>query len=363
MEQSKLQSYSNYIQTQYPIALNYFKQFVTAKSWSAEKMAKHSLVISGSKIGAICNDSKWHTPLDVYMNMSLKKEPFGGNYKTRRGQALESEIAFEASELLQGHLGGGMELVHPDFAGFTCQIDETLQTPVLGVVIVECKWISYPTNEWGKGSNIDAGGNIIAEDSAIPQDYKDQVMWQLGIINACYADRAPKIAILSAVIKNEPAPRIYVIHYDEERFNFLMQKAEDFLFNNVIAGVAPEMTELELEEFQEKTNKNHQTIAGDYLNLQGDSQEQQLFEQSVRYSALNAQIAELKKEQDEIKQQIIASIGEHEGLIAYGNVIATYKSTKDKVKFNEKLFAEQHRELYEQYCETVKGSRIFSNKI
>lgn len=362
MDSSRIEIYQNYVNSQYSPALLFFKNFETETSWTAEKSAKHSLVISGSKIGAIAGDSRWHTPLDVFLNMTLQKEPFAGNSRTRRGQALEHEIAYEASELLQGKLGGGMDLVHPDFQGFTCQIDETLKTPLLGVVLVECKWIQNPTNQWGKGSLIDAGGNIVTEDSQIPDDYYDQVQWQLGICNAVYKEQAPKMAILSAVIKNEIVPRLYVIHFDEEKFNSLLEIAEDFLFNHIIPKVAPEPSERELQELQAKANKKAKTESGDFLSLEGD-QEKSLFEASVKYSELNAQINELKKEQDEVKQNIISLIGEHEGIMAYGSVVATYKTGKDKIKFNEKLFAAQHPELYEQYCETVAGSRIFSNKL
>jgi hypothetical protein len=49
--------------------------------------------------------------------------------------------------------------------------------------------------------------------------------------------------------------------------------------------------------------------------------------------------------------------------MCYGNLIATYKTTKDKIKFNEKLFAEKHPDLYEQFSEKVSGSRVFSNKL
>ena len=363
MDHSKIDIYQNYISQQYPKAFTYFSNFVTEHSWSAEKQAKHSLTISGSKIGAIANKSKWHSPLDVFLAMTLQKEPFTGNAKTRRGQALEHEIAYEASEILQGKLGGGMELVYPEFNGFTCQIDETLKTPLLGVVLVECKWISsFITNDWGKGSIIDAGGNIVTEDSQIPSDYFAQVQWQLGICNAVYKDKASKMAILSAVIRNEPAPRLYVIHFDEEYFNELLAKAEDFLFNHIITNTAPEMTEQEIQQMQSNANKKAKTETGDMLTLEGDA-EKSLFEDSVRYSALNAQITELKKELEEVKLRIIGSIGDHEGVMAYGNVVATYKTSKDKIKFNEKLFAAKEPELYEQYCEVVAGSRIFSNKL
>lgn len=360
-EQQKI--YSDFVEKRYPKALAYFSKYVTENSWSAEKQAKHSLTISGSKIGAIAGDSRWHTALDVYLNMNLEKAPFGGNAKTRRGQALEHEIAYEASEVLHGTLGGGMELVHPDFKGFTCQIDETMKSDVLGVVLVECKWISFPTNEWGKGSNIDAGGNIIEEDSQIPRDYFDQVQWQLGIATAVYKEKAPSMAILTAIIKNEPVPRIYTIHFDEKLFNELLLKAEAFLFENLIAGVAPEMSESEMQQLEKANNKKKKTVEGDFLDLNGNKAEKELFETAIKYSEINSQIKELQKQLDEVKQKLINEIGEHEGVMAYGTLIATYKTSKDRIKFNEKLFAEKHPDLYEQFCETVAGSRVFSNKL
>lgn len=355
--------YLAYIGKQLPIATAFFKQYETETSWSAEKQAMHSVTISGSKIGAIVGDCKYRTPLDVFLDMTLQKAPFGGNYKTRRGQAMEHEIAFEAAEVLHGKLGGGLNLSHPEKPYFTCQIDETIKTSTLGAFPCECKWIGFPTSDWGKGSNIDAAGNIITGDSQIPRDYYDQVMWQLGLMKACYGDKAPAFAILAAIIKNEPQPRIYIIHFDEELFNSLCEKAEAFLFENIIAGVAPEMTEEEVKKLEQADNKKKKTVEGDFINLDGDKSEKEIFEASLKYSQINAQINELKKELEEVKTQLIASIGEHEGVMCYGNLIATYKTTKDKVKFNEKLFAEKHPDLYEQFSEKVQGSRVFSNKL
>lgn len=362
MNKAKIEQYRDYCFHQYSKAFQFFSPYVTSVSWSADKMAKHSLTVSGSKIGAIVGHCKYRTPLDVFLDMTLQRAPFAGNYKTRRGQAMEHEIAYEASEILHGTLGGGMELVHPDFNGFTCQIDETMKSEVLGVIICECKWISYASDEWGKGSNIDAGGNIIEEDSQIPQDYHDQVMWQLGIINAVYTDKAPKMAILSAVIKNEPQPRIYVIHYDENAFYELMAKAETFLFDNVIANQAPEMSESDIKALED-AQKKQKTVEGDYLSLEG-TQEKELLELANKYKETAFQISELTALKDLLKEKMVAIIGTHEGVTSHdGTLIATYKSTKSKVKFNEKLFAQDNPSLYQQYSEIVDGSRIFSNKL
>ena len=355
--------YNNYEPIFIPRAKAFFSQYVTENSWSAEKQAYHAATISGSKIGAIAGHCKYKTPLDVFLEMTLQRAPFAGNYKTRRGQAMEHEIAFEAAEVLHGKLGGGLDLVHPSKKWLTCQIDETIKTSTLGAFICECKLVHFPTAEWGKGSNIDAGGNIITEDSQIPAHYHDQVMFQIGMLKACLGDKAPDFGILSAIIKNEPQPRIYVIHYNEDEFNALVEAGEKFLFENVIPNVAPEMSEEEIKKLEQIDNKKKKTVEGDFINLDGDKSEKEIFEASLKYAQLNAQINELKKELEEVKTQLIASIGEHEGVMCYGNLIATYKTTKDKIKFNEKLFAEKYPDLYEQFSEKVQGSRVFSNKL
>ena len=118
-----------------------------------------------------------------------------------------------------------------------------------------------------------------------------------------------------------------------------------------------------MQKLEKANNKKAKTVEGDFLNLDGDSSEKEVFEASLKYSQINAQMNELKKELDEVKQLLISKIGEHEGVMCYGNLIATYKTSKDKLKFNEKLFAEKNPELYEQYSEKVQGSRIFSNKL
>lgn len=351
--------YEDYVKQNYSDAVAYFSQFVTPASWSAEKQAEHSLSISGSKIGAIAGKCMFRNALDVFLEMKRRKEPFCGNYKTRRGQALEHEIALEASELLNGKLGGGMSLTYPNFKGFTCQIDETIENH-LSAFICECKNIENPVkNAWGEGSLIDAGGNIVKEDSQIPADYRAQVMWQMAILKANFKDKAPDFAVLSALIHYEPQPRIYVIHYDENEANELLEIAQKFLFENVIADKEPEVNLSAFDELQKKSK----AVVDDVLDLAGTDKEKELFSNAMKYGSLGAQINELKAEQDEIKKQILAVIDNHEGVKAYGTLIATYKQSKDKIKFDEKLFASENPELYSKYTSIVKGSRIFSNKI
>lgn len=362
MNLDKINAYENYSKAQYNKALIFFKPYETETSWNYQKMASHSLTVSGSKIGAIAGHSAYKTALDVFLDMTLRKPPFTGNSKTRRGQAMEHETAYEAAEALHGKLGGGMELVYPDFKGFTCQIDETLKCDSLGLVLCECKLIAFPSKEWGKGSKIDADGNIIEEDSQIPHDYHDQVMWQLGITKAVYKDKAPDTAILSAIIKNEPKPRIFVIRFNEDEFNNLLKVAENFLFECVMKDTAPELTEEQQKALDEQANKKAKTVEGDFLQVEND-RAKELFELSLKYADLNQQIKELTEQQGEIKGKLIEAIGAHEGITAYGTLIATYKTAKAKLKFNEKKFAESEPELYKKFCEEVAGTRIFNNKL
>jgi hypothetical protein len=65
-----------------------------------------------------------------------------------------------------------------------------------------------------------------------------------------------------------------------------------------------------------------------------------------------------------LKEKMINVIGDHEGVISHeGTVIATYKTAKSKTKFNEKQFASEHPDLYQQYSEVIEGSRIFSKVV
>ena len=80
---------------------------------------------------------------------------------------------------------------------------------------------------------------------------------------------------------------------------------------------------------------------------------------------VKSQLDELTKQKKSCEDAIKAYMADADTLCLAGtkdknpSVIATWKTAKDTIKFNEKLFASEHADLYNQYMTNVTGSRRF----
>jgi hypothetical protein len=80
---------------------------------------------------------------------------------------------------------------------------------------------------------------------------------------------------------------------------------------------------------------------------------------------VKSQLDELTKQKKSCEDAIKTYMADADTLCLAGtkdknpSVIATWKTAKDSLKFNEKLFASEHADLYNQYMTNVTGSRRF----
>jgi predicted phage-related endonuclease len=80
---------------------------------------------------------------------------------------------------------------------------------------------------------------------------------------------------------------------------------------------------------------------------------------------VKSQLDELTKQKKSCEDAIKAYMADADTLCLAGtkdknpSIIATWKTAKDSLKFNEKLFASEHADLYNQYMTNVTGSRRF----
>ena len=81
--------------------------------------------------------------------------------------------------------------------------------------------------------------------------------------------------------------------------------------------------------------------------------------------SIKPQLDELTRQKKEIEDRVKTFMADADTLCMAGTkeqnpiVIATWKTAKDSMKFNEKQFAAEHPELYADYLRTVAGSRRF----
>lgn len=314
-----------------------------------------TVTVGGSDIGAICGLSKYASALQVFSAKTMRIPPFSGNFNTRLGTALESFIYSELPYMIEGaKILGPKEIFDKNHPWRTAQIDNTAFIPGLGNVNIECKK-AMPGKEWGKGSAIIGAGVLDpnGEDDLVPASYFAQCIWgqAVGLQND---PNAPKVTLLLAFMPFEQKIRIYVIRYDEEMASALLQAADDFVFNNLMADIPPEPTDEEVSDYHRKDaakdDPKEKNVWGDALNV------------ASQLKDVTVQINELKEQQKFLQDEITAHIGDAETVWSDDKTLVASWKTSVTNRFDVTRFKQEFPEEYARFTkESV--SRRFSLKI
>ena len=313
-----------------------------------------TVTVGGSDIGAICGLSKYASALQVFSAKTMRIPPFSGNFNTRLGTALESFIYNELPYMIEGaKILGPKEIFDKEHPWRTAQIDNTAFIPGLGNVNIECKK-AMPGKEWGKGSAIIGAGVLDpnGEDDLVPKSYFVQCIWgqAVGLQND---PNAPKVTLLLAFMPFEQKIRIYVIRYDEEMASALLQAADDFVFNNLMADIPPEPTDEEVSDYHRKDvakDSKEKNVWNDALNV------------ASQLKDVTVQINELKEQQKFLQDEITAHIGDAETVWSDDKTLVASWKTSVTNRFDVTRFKKEFPDEYARFTkESV--SRRFSLKI
>lgn len=278
--------------------------------------------IGGSDIAAIIGISPWKTPRDIYLakkglaeNEPATEAMYWGTvledvvakeYALRTGRKIERcSIQFQHKEypFLVGNLD---RLVWAD-NGHKPIVKGELRTDR----ILECKTASqYAAGEWGEAGTQD-----------IPEHYKCQVQWYLGITGALVCD----VAVL---IGNRDF-RIYEIPRNEKVISYLFQEGVNFWRDYIETDTMPPAKTLEdVERLSHGTPKERRFAPDPVVDA------------VKRYAELDAQAKAIKEEQDALKVTICDCIGDAVELASPDGVkLATWSAAKPVEKTDWKAVA------------------------
>ena len=194
--------------------------------------------------------------------------------------------------------------------------------------------------EWGKQGT-----------DFIPQHYLVQCQWYAGLMDL------PEWRLAVAFFNFDgkfDTYREYEIAADRELFDALRASAIDFYQGNVLAGIAPPITEMDSATARWINERYPRNIRP----LEKASEEEEVAMDEYLYAKKANDETEKCLEQAEAKLKL--AIGDRDGLFSdrYGKV--TWKATKDTQKVDYKSLCESLRpseELVQTYTKTVAGTR------
>ncbi len=188
----------------------------TREEWLKERKT----YIGGSDIGAIIDESKWKTSLDVYLDKISDEIDCGDASEAARwGNILEPVVADEYSRQTGFNIELAPNLIrHTRYPHLAANIDRWADDKKH---ILECKTARFISKEWGEQYT-----------DTIPVTYLCQVAWYASICDV------PKVDI--AVLFGGQEFRIYTYMRNIEFEDKLIRIADNFWSNNVLKRIPPE---------------------------------------------------------------------------------------------------------------------------
>lgn len=290
-----------------------------------EFLARRMVGIGGSDIAAIIGISPWRTPRDIYLNKKGLSEPDEETDAMYWGHTLEDIVAKEYSRRTGRKIEKcNAQFRHEEFPFILGNIDRAVRMdqhkrPVVNGKLVtdrilECKTASqYSASDWGESGT-----------QVIPEYYKAQVQWYMGITGAQYCD----VAVL---IGNRDF-RMYEIPRDDNVIEYLFGEGVRFWTEFVEKDIMPPAVSLDdIEKVYHGKEKARKFATAEIVN------------KIEKYKAIDNVIKTMSKEQEELKIAICEYIGDAVDLVdTDSKKLASWSASKTSYKTN---YAEVVKEL------------------
>lgn len=293
--------------------------------------------IGASEVGTIMGVNKWDTKYQLWRRKRGLDGPKEVNSLMLIGSLCEDAVSkyfeIETGRRVIKASAGDIIYVHPqkDFLRVTPDrlywIDEHGRKCEDNKAILECKT-----------SQLD-----ISPDD-IPPAYFCQVQYQMGVMQKDHAALAWLTRGRDFGYKD--------IEFDPEFFEYMVGEVEKFWVENVIGGKEPEFSTSEDVLIKYRKPETGKTVeAGD-----------QILEAYRELKEVRENRLSLEKQEDRLMDILKVFCSDAEAITYAGSTLATWKSTKDGVKFDKAAFERECPELYAKYVVPVSGSRRFSLK-
>jgi putative phage-type endonuclease len=280
--------------------------------------------LGGSDIAAIIGLSPWRTPRDIYLDKKGLADPEPETDAMYWGTTLEDIVAREYSKRTGRKIERCNVLFrHPEHSFLIGNLDRVVyddngKKPVVSGRLItrrilECKTVSqYAAGDWGEPGT-----------DQIPEYYKAQVQWYMGLTGAEVCD--------VAVLIGGRDFRIYTVYRDDEVIAYLFAEGVKFWREYIEGDTMPPARTLEdVENVFSGTPK-----ARAFASIE-------ITEKVGRYKELDDQIKALKAEQDPLKVAICDAIGDAVELVAPdARKLASWSAAKPTSKTDWKAVAEE----------------------
>lgn len=308
-----------------------------------EWLKERSKSIGASAIGTIFGVNKYETPASLADKM---KHQLAGceveeseSLAIRRGHAYEGGVAQMWSESVR------KQIIGRSSGEYLCRRSDI---PFMHASPDRIYWID--DNGLKAGKNSEANKGVLEckttrqpiDPDNLPMSWQLQLQTQMGICG--YKEGY----IAYDVLTSADGFGFVKFDFNEEVFTGIVKMCEMFWSNYVIGDKVPEAASTEdiLRLYPKSVVKS--VPATDTV-----------MESVRRLKDVKEAIKVLEADKDELELAIKNAIGDADTLTYGDEIVATWKSSKPSMRFDEKAFKEANADLWANFCKETAGSRRF----
>lgn len=304
----------------------------------AEWLKQRELGIGSSEVGTILGVNPYETPYQLWRRKMGIDPPVQENNAMRWGHILEEGVA-QFFEQETGHK------VIKASAGDWLAVDK--QRDFLRVSPDRTYWLGQSRNRYAKGIVECKSTRMDVDADNIQLHWYAQLMYQLGVMQ--YRE-----GYLAWV--NRETLQFGAKHYNFEKdlYADMVNCLEKFWTVNLVGGEEPKPTKVE-----DILIKFPRSKAGKAVEVTDE-----VMEAITEIKTTKPLLKELEERVNAAEETVKVYMADAEvlclpGTIEDPQVVATWKTGKDKTKFDAKAYAADHADLCKPYTTTVPGNRTF----
>lgn len=294
--------------------------------------------IGSSEVGTILGLNPFETPYQLWRRKKGLDAPKQENFAMRAGHYLEDAVSkFYSDET-------GKEIIKAS-AGDWLIVDN--ERNYLRVSPDRTFWLpNRPHNDKNKGILECKTTQLQVDADELPTHWFCQLQYQLGV--AGYECGALAWLTMGREFGYKD------LLFDKEFYDWMIEEVTKFWLDYIVGDKEPLAINTADIILKSPRHVEGKSVTADASIIDLCNELKQLKSSS----------SESDKRKKEIEEELKMAIGDAESLVMPVEngkpvVLATWKAAKDSSKFDEKLFAQEHPELYAQYMKPVQGARRF----
>lgn len=291
--------------------------------------------IGSSEVGTILGLNPYETPYQLWRKKKGLDAPTPENFAMRAGHYLEDAVSLfyqdeTGNEIIKSSAGDWL-IINNERPFLRVSPDRTCWKRGMARKhdnkgIVECKTTQ---------KEIDG--------DSLPQHWFCQLQYQLGVAELNWG----AIAWLTA--GREFGYRD--LTFDKDFYDWMIEEVTRFWVDCIQGNQEPLAINVE-----DVILKSPRHIAGKMLTANDD-----IIAELAELKEVREELAALDQRKKAIEESIKMTMGDAEALVLPNtdDVLCTWKAGKDRTKFDDKRFAQEHPDMYAQYTKTTAGTRTF----